>query len=522
MIAAANASVARGILPTHSHSRHPSLAGSPTHSSDHVFGGMSPGIGQRGVQHGLPKLETRTLDGPEFSNVLRTAPPMAAFNAELDFEGLLFGPGSTIKSNALHYNDPPQSMTLEQAVLFAPSWNVMPLGQTHDGFEWLTGFDHQMPFHKNENVADGSSPSAFSTTSQSGICDFLLDGSSHPSPVGTSTMWQPSVMGPPQMPFPFAMDLNAPCLQREIRHHSRLPHAPTDADFAYGSDLVSPSSVHSSRGHYDSGFPGHWDDTVSHGASTPKVSMPAGHVTNNPWAELDQAPEDNSPTAASRPKRTPRSRRQKKEARKTSEASQGGSSSAGDDAPSASDVASPSSASQNSRASIRSKSTFMTSTVSTTWNRQSKLRSASRASKNSRDKLNDAPEERRARASHNRVEEQYSNRLNAQFESHLNALPAQTRHGGNGNGDDNESDGANDLGSRVSKGEVLEMARKHLQALERERHQLERENLELEDRLRRLKGSASDGKVSSSGQETPFDFNINTDQEKADDDRDKD
>uniref|UniRef100_A0A0D2YKK8 C2H2-type domain-containing protein n=1 Tax=Fusarium oxysporum (strain Fo5176) TaxID=660025 RepID=A0A0D2YKK8_FUSOF len=137
-------------------------------------------VWQRGVQHGLPKLETRTLDGPEFSNVLRSAPPIAAFNADLYFEGLLFGPGSTINSNALHYNDPPQSMALEQAALFAPSRNVMPLGQTHDSFEWLTGFKHQMPFLKNENVADGSSPSAFSTTSQSGISDVMLDGSSQP------------------------------------------------------------------------------------------------------------------------------------------------------------------------------------------------------------------------------------------------------------------------------------------------------------------------------------------------------
>ncbi|KAM6514295.1 hypothetical protein FALCPG4_015446 [Fusarium falciforme] len=61
-----------------------------------------------------------------------------------------------------------------------------------------------------------------------------------------------------------------------IRHHSRLPYAPTDADFAYGSNLVSPSGIHSSRGHYDGGFPGHWDDTVSHGASTQKVSCLLG------------------------------------------------------------------------------------------------------------------------------------------------------------------------------------------------------------------------------------------------------
>jgi uncharacterized Zn-finger protein len=52
---AANAPNARGIPPT------PSLAGLPIHSLDHVFGGMSAVMGQRGVQHGLPKLETRTL-----------------------------------------------------------------------------------------------------------------------------------------------------------------------------------------------------------------------------------------------------------------------------------------------------------------------------------------------------------------------------------------------------------------------------------------------------------------------------
>lgn len=168
----------------------------------------------------------------------------------------------------------------------------------------------------------------------------------------------------------------------------------------------------------------------------------------------------------------------------------------------------------------------MASTTSTASSRQSKLRSASRTSKNSRDKPNDTPEERRTRASHNLVEKQYRNRLNAQFESLLNALPEQARFGGNasgnGNGDENESDGANEADRRVSKGEVLEMARKHIQALEQERNQLERENLELQGSLRQLKGSTSEGTTSSSGQQTPLDFNSNTDQDTARDDRDKD
>ncbi|KAK2922698.1 hypothetical protein FoTM2_017551 [Fusarium oxysporum f. sp. vasinfectum] len=126
-------------------------------------------------------------------------------------------------------------------------------------------------------------------------------------------------------------------------------------------------------------------------------------------------------------------------------------------------------------------------------NKERKLRSASRTSKNNRDKPNDAPEERWARASHNRVEKHYRNRLNVQFESLLNVLPAKTRHDAKGNGDDIESDGTNNPDRRVSKGEVLEMARKRIQALEREGNELRRKNLELQGSLRRLKGSASDG-----------------------------
>ncbi|KAH8651685.1 hypothetical protein BGZ61DRAFT_468924, partial [Ilyonectria robusta] len=48
MTAAANASVARGVSPNHTQSRHPRLTGSPIYSLDHVFGGMSA-MGQRGA-----------------------------------------------------------------------------------------------------------------------------------------------------------------------------------------------------------------------------------------------------------------------------------------------------------------------------------------------------------------------------------------------------------------------------------------------------------------------------------------
>ncbi|KHO01200.1 uncharacterized protein MAM_00201 [Metarhizium album ARSEF 1941] len=206
MLASANASVARGMA----HSRHPSLVGLPVHNLDHVFGGMSAVLGQRGLQHGLPKLETSQIGNNDFdAGGLRTAPPMAVFNPEFDFEGLFFGPASTINPNALHYNDSPQSMALDQTSQFGQGLNDVATTQHFDdNLDWVTGFEHQMSFNTNEHVIDGSSPSAISTTSQSGISDVMVDGSNHPAPAGTSTMWQPSVMGPPQMPNPFAMDLN--------------------------------------------------------------------------------------------------------------------------------------------------------------------------------------------------------------------------------------------------------------------------------------------------------------------------
>jgi hypothetical protein len=86
-------------------------------------------------------------------------------------------------------------------------------------------------------------------------------------------------------------------------------------------------------------------------------------------------------------------------------------------------------------------------------------------------------------------------------------LPIKAQQGDNSNGGDNEWYGINDLDHPVSKGEVLEMARKGIQALELENNELQRENLELRGSLQQLKGPASDDTVSSSDPETPFNFN---------------
>lgn len=212
MLVSPNGPVARCMPPTHS--RHPSLAGLPIHNMDHAFAGMASALGHRGMNHGLPKLETHGIN-MDFTGGLRTAPPLALNNHEFDFESLLFTPqtGSTINPNALHYAESPHSMALDPLSPFSNGLHDMSASHhMDDSFDWLTGFEQQMSFANgpNENAVDESSPSAISTTSQSGISDVMLDGSNHPSTVaGTSSMWQPTIMGPPQMTNPFALDLSS-------------------------------------------------------------------------------------------------------------------------------------------------------------------------------------------------------------------------------------------------------------------------------------------------------------------------
>jgi hypothetical protein len=210
MIAAANAQVAR-MAPTHS--RHPSLIGLPTHHGLEAFG-MASALAHRGAPLGLPKLETHGITGLDFSSGLRTAPAMA-FGSEFELDGLFFGgsPGSTINPNALHYNDSPPSMAMDPLSPFAHGLpDMSATGQPlDDAFDWVTGFDHQMSFNNGptETAVDGSSPSALSTTSQSGLSDVMVDGSNHhTTSVVTSSMWQPSIMGPPQLTNPFSLDMS--------------------------------------------------------------------------------------------------------------------------------------------------------------------------------------------------------------------------------------------------------------------------------------------------------------------------
>ncbi|KAL2155791.1 hypothetical protein VTH82DRAFT_533 [Thermothelomyces myriococcoides] len=179
MMAATTSQVSR-MPPTHS--RHPSLIGLPTHHGLEAYG-MASALAHRGAPLGLPKLETHGINGMEFSSGLRTAPAMP-FSPEFDLDSNLFfggSPGSTINPNALHYNDSPPSMAVDPLSPFSHGLpDTSTASQSLDDFDW------------------------------SGISDVMVDGSNHrTTTAATSSMWQTSIMGPPQMPNPFSIDVNS-------------------------------------------------------------------------------------------------------------------------------------------------------------------------------------------------------------------------------------------------------------------------------------------------------------------------
>ncbi|KAI9649152.1 hypothetical protein NHQ30_001719 [Ciborinia camelliae] len=195
--------------PNHGHSRHPSLAELPMHR-DYVFGGMSGILGmssamnQRGMNHGL-KVETSALDlhGMDHSNHLQTAPLLGSFgNPEFDFQtrfqNFVFPTenGSTINPSDLHFNDSPQSMEVDFTDPFNPNFSDTSVPMLDDNaFSPMDAF-RQMNFNAaNENAIDGSSPSAISTASYSGISEgVMLDGSNNTA-ANPASMWHQPVVG---------------------------------------------------------------------------------------------------------------------------------------------------------------------------------------------------------------------------------------------------------------------------------------------------------------------------------------
>jgi len=120
--------------------------------------------------------------------------------------------------------------------------------------------------------------------------------------------------------------------------------------------------------------------------------------------------------------------------------------------------------------------------------------SSSKGSSSESDSENARPS--KGRASHNLTERRYRSRLNGQFESLLLALPPNLAA---------EADGAvkesDQPEKRISKSEVLILAKQHIEALERVREELEERHKTLENDFERTKGLWVDlgGKVVAYG-----------------------
>lgn len=210
MIAAANSSAARhgGLGMAHDH--HTSLSGLPG-PGGYEFRGMSTAPGHHGNRHGLPKLETNGLN-IDVGAGLRTAPPYGGLGTDFDIDDMIFSPASTINPAQLHFTDSPSALTFESPTSpYQQIFSGLPLDQSRiddDGnFEWIHGFDNQMSFdNPNDQAIEGSSPSAISTTSHSGISEVMLDGSS--GPPYTAGLWQTSLMSQAPMTTAYSMDLS--------------------------------------------------------------------------------------------------------------------------------------------------------------------------------------------------------------------------------------------------------------------------------------------------------------------------
>lgn len=296
MIAAANASVARSQhMPAAHHARHQSLVGLPIQNMDnHPFAGMSSVMGHRGMGHGLPKLETHGMHTMDFNAGLRTAPPLA-FQNEFEFEQLLFGQqGSTINPNALHYTESPHSMSIDHASPFGNGMTDMSTSQhVDDSFDWLTGFENGMSFSNNqhENAVGGSSPSAMSTTSQSGISDVMLDGSNNTTmPAATSSIWQPTLMGPPQIGNPFSMDSLGGVFPDLLNGAPVSPQPPGQKTMNDVYFSTPPSSMNSMSPSVMPGLTQNMNHALNFGSSRETTtSMGGGHQSHSPVATIIDA-----------------------------------------------------------------------------------------------------------------------------------------------------------------------------------------------------------------------------------------
>ncbi|KAI9783237.1 MAG: hypothetical protein M1839_004077 [Geoglossum umbratile] len=175
------------------------------------FRSMSTALGHHGNFHALPKIDTHGLD-IGIGGGLRTAPPYLPVDA--DYGHYFYPPGPTVNPAQLHFSDSPHTHSMmTHSPPFQHAFPGMPAGQVlmedDDRYDWMQGFDNRIAFSaQNENAVEGSSPSAMSSASQSGISEVMLDGSNGPAQASGPLWPEPPMMPPATMASnQFSMEL---------------------------------------------------------------------------------------------------------------------------------------------------------------------------------------------------------------------------------------------------------------------------------------------------------------------------
>ncbi|KAG5217091.1 hypothetical protein GTR04_7021 [Trichophyton interdigitale] len=183
MFASTN-SASRPAQPGHTH--HPSLGGLPNLPNFDYRSNISS-------LNGLSKLDTAALTN-EYPDALRTAPVFGSFDVPFGMGDAMMGQGSTINPAQLHFAGSPHGFADSPASPFSHNFSNMTATQStlEDDlkFEWLNGLDNTVAFAPNDSAIDGSSPSAMSTGSQSGLSEAILDAANQAATTSAgSTTW---------------------------------------------------------------------------------------------------------------------------------------------------------------------------------------------------------------------------------------------------------------------------------------------------------------------------------------------
>ena len=203
------------------------LGGLPN-SMNFDYRGMSNSLGHHG-NHGLPKLDTHSINNMDMTHSLRTAPPYASFGG-FDVDSL-FGPGTTVNPAQLHFggsasatqpNFPPlEPFTVHPA--------IDPQAQVDD-FGWMRNWNMQISHDNNEQAIEESSPSRMSSGDSPGDYGESMNNSSAGIAIQNNFQWpqQDSQRHQSMGTGPFQLDALG----------SGLPHLDPP------QDTISPNTLH--------------------------------------------------------------------------------------------------------------------------------------------------------------------------------------------------------------------------------------------------------------------------------------